>query len=242
VAGDGPDLPWLRWFVRRHKLDDRVRLLGELPNRRVKDLMQAADIFFLPSRREGIALSLFEAMACGVTVVGADVGGQRELLTAECGVLAPPGKEEAEVRQYEAIMAGLLADSGRRRVMGQAALARVSAHFRLEQMGDSVAALLGAAAEIHAAQPRPQPGLGLGRASAAQAVEQVRLTRLSEWLWAEAVGVHPSPGGRKNLDWRARLYRALYRWHEPYYHWYTQRGWTWLTPIREQVRRLLLRA
>ena len=66
VAGSGPDSEWLRSFVIEHGLHDRVRLLGEVPPEQVKALMQASDIFFLPSAREGIALSIYEAMACGL--------------------------------------------------------------------------------------------------------------------------------------------------------------------------------
>jgi glycosyltransferase involved in cell wall biosynthesis len=49
--------------------------------------MAATDIFFLPSQWEGIALTLFEAMAMQLVPVAADVGGQRELVTPDCGFL-----------------------------------------------------------------------------------------------------------------------------------------------------------
>ena len=73
-----------------------------------RDLLAAADMFFLPSEWEGIALSVYEALACGVPVVGADVGGQRELVTLECGVLIDRGTEEDEARQYATVLARLL--------------------------------------------------------------------------------------------------------------------------------------
>ncbi len=65
--------------------------VGALPNPRLRDLMAAADILFLPSAWEGIAQSIYEAMAAGLVVVGADVGGQRELVTPDCGYLLSPG-------------------------------------------------------------------------------------------------------------------------------------------------------
>ncbi|MGH8010772.1 MAG: glycosyltransferase family 4 protein, partial [Candidatus Binatia bacterium] len=100
VAGDGPELEWLRSFVHKHSLSDRVRLLGAVPNARIRELMMAADVFFLPSEWEGIALSIYEAMACGLPVVGADVGGQRELVTPECGILITRSDEKTEMRHY----------------------------------------------------------------------------------------------------------------------------------------------
>ena len=94
VAGDGPDFDWLKTFIHKNRLERQVRLLGALPNDDIRDLLAAADIFFLPSEWEGIALSVYEAMACGVPVVGADVSGQVELVTPECGVLIGRGSEE----------------------------------------------------------------------------------------------------------------------------------------------------
>ena len=81
AAGSGPDFSWLQSFVKSHNLDSQVRLLGAVPNPQVWELMCAADSFFLPSRWEGIALSIYEAMACGLPVVGARVGGQAESLS-----------------------------------------------------------------------------------------------------------------------------------------------------------------
>jgi glycosyltransferase involved in cell wall biosynthesis len=87
AVGDGPYLPWLRAFVRRKRLGRHVRCLGTQPNTRVQELMAVADLVFIPSTHEGISLAFYEALAAGVPVVGADVGGQRELVTPDCGVL-----------------------------------------------------------------------------------------------------------------------------------------------------------
>ena len=56
---------WLRQFVEQHDLRS-VRLLGAVSNQRVNELLKSADLFFLPSEWEGIALSIYEAMASGV--------------------------------------------------------------------------------------------------------------------------------------------------------------------------------
>ena len=95
IAGDGADLEWLRKFVSQHNMQEQIRLPGMVSSQRIKELMNAADIFFLPSKWEGISLAIYEAMAIGLPVVSAEVGGQRELLTPECGVLIRPGEESA---------------------------------------------------------------------------------------------------------------------------------------------------
>jgi glycosyltransferase involved in cell wall biosynthesis len=157
VAGDGEDFPWLENFVRRHGLAGRVSLLGAQSNDAVRDLMQAADVFFLPSRMEGIALALYEAMAMGLAVVGADVGGQRELVTPDCGVLARAGSEGAQARAYAQALAGLIGDAAQRRRLGEAARRRVIDRFPLDRMGQAMEELLRQACDLKTRQPRPRP-------------------------------------------------------------------------------------
>lgn len=197
VAGDGPDRGWLETYIRTHKLRDCVRLLGNIPNRRVRELLQASDLFFLPSEWEGISLAIYEAMACGIPVVGADVGGQRELVINGCGRLLPKADEATEIRQYTETLAKLMTDVEARRAMGQQARARICQHFPLNQMGERMVALLRRAVELHATSPRPIVPLALGRACAVQAVEYARLWEVSEKLWAEreqSRGTASNPG------------------------------------------------
>ena len=56
--------------------------VGAVSPARMSELMAAADICFLPSTHEGVALTLYEAMAHEAVFVGADVGGQREVADA----------------------------------------------------------------------------------------------------------------------------------------------------------------
>lgn len=67
-----------------------------------------ADIFLLPSSNEGIALVLYEAMAAGMLVMATDVGGQKELIRTNTGILLPnlnsvSGSASFIVRQLQAI-------------------------------------------------------------------------------------------------------------------------------------------
>lgn len=172
VVGDGPDMPWMRRFVRRHRLEPRVRLLGAQPSARVRELMAAGDLFLLPSENEGISLALYEAMAMGLVPVAAEVGGQRELATPECGVLIPTQGDQAA--QYVAALAALLTDSRRRVLMAAAARARVVALFDEQQMLDRMLALFTHAEAMARDLPRPVVDPGVGRASAELAIEYYR--------------------------------------------------------------------
>ncbi len=154
VAGYGEDEAWLKAFLVQHELQDRVRMLGAVPSDDMPSLMSAADIFFLPSLWEGIALTLFEAMAMELAIVGTDVGGQRELVTPECGLLITPGPDELEAAEYTRVLAELLRDPPRVRAMGAAGRKRITEHFPLQQMGDRVVALLALAQEWKQRAPR----------------------------------------------------------------------------------------
>ncbi len=157
AVGDGSFKPWLDEFIAQNQLQDRVRLLGALPLEQVRDLMAAGDIVFLPSENEGIALTLYEGMASGLVPVGADVGGQRELVTPECGLLLPRSSEDDEAARYAAVLADLVQNPEKRRQMGQSSLERVISQFSLEKMGERMDALLGEAGRLRRQAPR-EPG------------------------------------------------------------------------------------
>ncbi len=105
----------------------------------VRDVYAAADIVILTSRSEGISLAVYEAMAMGVPVVASDVGGHRELLTADTGRLVALGADDHDdIVRFAAALEPLLADVALRRRLGAAARARVTGGFTLSDMGDGL--------------------------------------------------------------------------------------------------------
>ncbi len=75
-------------------LDDRLRMLGYRTD--VAALLAAADIFTLPSRFEGLPMSVIEAMLTGLPVVATNVRGPAEqVIDGETGILVPPGDAAA---------------------------------------------------------------------------------------------------------------------------------------------------
>jgi glycosyltransferase involved in cell wall biosynthesis len=185
VAGDGPDMPWLRQFVAEHGLQNRVKLLGAIPQDQMRELLSASDIFFLPSQWEGIALSIYEAMAMGLAIVGADVGGQRELVTPACGVLTRRADHETEAAAYTRVLGELLADPARVREMGHAGMARVQEGFVPSVLGDRLEAIFERAKSLRINQPRPMVTREFGRELACRGVEYIRAFTLAESLWHE---------------------------------------------------------
>lgn len=174
VAGDGPDRKALEQRAEQYGLNGVIRFLGAVPNDRVRALMRMSDILFLPSAWEGISLTVYEAMASGLAVVGAAVGGQAELVTEGSGLLIQRSDPATEARQYAGALHSLIADPASCARLKHAARARVEQQFSLACMGDRMVSLLAAAARLHRDNPRLPIAHGLGRSTALEALEMHR--------------------------------------------------------------------
>jgi glycosyltransferase involved in cell wall biosynthesis/tetratricopeptide (TPR) repeat protein len=201
VAGDGPDFPWLKEFVERERLK-QVRLLGALSNDEMAELFAVSDIFFLPSQWEGISLAVYEAMAMEVVPVVADVGGQRELVTPECGMLVRRGPNEQA--DYANALQKLLKSPELRQRMASAARERVSREFNLKELGSRVNETLEAARNAMGAGPRQEvPSTALATLHATEALEQVRSVIYAEQLIRDHNRLVPY--ARHSVEWQAFL-------------------------------------
>ncbi len=95
LAGEGPLRGGMAAAIAAGGISERVEFLGHVTPRRLAEAMQAADVLCLPSVSEGWPNVVMEAMACGTPVVGANVGGVREQITAdETGMLCDPGSAD----------------------------------------------------------------------------------------------------------------------------------------------------
>ena len=64
---------------------DRVKCLGQRSD--IDDLISQADILVLSSHFEALPLSLIEGMRAGLPTIGSDVGGIREIITPDVGIV-----------------------------------------------------------------------------------------------------------------------------------------------------------
>jgi glycosyltransferase involved in cell wall biosynthesis len=127
IVGEGPDRPELEAEIRRLEIGDNVQLLGE--RRDVLELLADADVFVLSSASEGMPVSVLEAMAAGLPVVGSRVGGVPELVVdGETGLLVEPGDPD----ELAAAIDRLLADPQLRRRLAETGRARAQGRFALE--------------------------------------------------------------------------------------------------------------
>jgi len=83
-VGDGRHRPEMERLSTKLGLGERVRFLGHLPaGKRVREELENADLFLLPSRTEGLPRALIEAMAQSLPAIATTVGGIPELLPAK---------------------------------------------------------------------------------------------------------------------------------------------------------------
>lgn len=118
VAASGRYARRLRALVAASGVEDRVTITGSVAPERVALWLNAADVFVLPSEREGSPNALREALACGCPAVAADVGDVRQVLTSAVGVIVVDGRD---VQQWVAAVREALAASWDRRAIRAAA-------------------------------------------------------------------------------------------------------------------------
>ena len=87
IVGDGPLLEQLKAKVEKEHLDN-VYFTGS--RRDVEDIIPSCDLLVLPSLSESFGLVLIEALACGKPVIGSNVGGIKEIITEDVGLLINP--------------------------------------------------------------------------------------------------------------------------------------------------------
>jgi len=110
--------------AREPDLAGRIRFLGYRQD--MPDLMRAADIFTLPSHREGMPRSIIEAMLSGLPVVATDIRGSREEVVAgKTGLLVPVHDPDA----LAGALQSLASDASLRARFGQAGLDRARALY-----------------------------------------------------------------------------------------------------------------
>jgi glycosyltransferase involved in cell wall biosynthesis len=128
LAGNGPD---------RAELEargvERVRFLGRSAD--LTAVYAAADLLVIPSRSEGMSITMLEAMARGRSIVSTDVGGAREAIGTDAGTVVPAEDPSALA---DALVARLL-DSELTDREGAAARRRVETSFDIGSATEALA-------------------------------------------------------------------------------------------------------
>ena len=136
LVGAGTEEDRIRRLVFDMGLHDRVIFTGFLENpARVYPVL---DLYVSASQKEGLPLSLVEAMCGGLAVVATDVPGHRDVVIhGETGLLVPPNDSAA----LADAIAELITDPDRRKAMGEAGRRRAFEEFGIRLMVDATAAI-----------------------------------------------------------------------------------------------------
>lgn len=129
IAGDGPLKNSLFQLREELKLKDNVQFLG---NRRdIPELLKVFDVFALSSIKEGLPITILEAMASGLPVVATDVDGNPEVvINNNTGYIVPPKNPKLLAEK----IIKLLLNGETRRKMGQNSRERVEREFSFDKM------------------------------------------------------------------------------------------------------------
>jgi len=82
------------------KLDNAVKVIGFIKDEELVAHYQMADMFIMPSRKEGFGIVFIEAMACGLPVIAGNIDGSVDaLMNGELGTLIDPRSKEEITRE-----------------------------------------------------------------------------------------------------------------------------------------------
>lgn len=82
IFGEGPERTLYEKIIADKNLGSAVCLLGEKKN--ASQYLKAFDLFVLPSKYEGLSITLLEALHAQGSILVSDVGGAKEILPSEC--------------------------------------------------------------------------------------------------------------------------------------------------------------
>ncbi len=129
IVGRGPHHHQLQAQAKSLKLQAHVRFEDIV--HQTANLLPAFDIFVMPSRQEGLGLSVMEAQACGLPVIASQVGGLVDLIEdGQTGFFVPAQDSRALGQKIIQV----LQNPVQARQVGLAAREHIVRHFSLEQM------------------------------------------------------------------------------------------------------------
>jgi glycosyltransferase involved in cell wall biosynthesis len=128
IIGDGEIKHQLKLKAEEFGITDKVNFLGYRSD--ISTMLCDYDIYLFTSHREGLSVSIIEAMAAGLPIVATNVGGTREQLESKSGLIA----ESRDIVKLTSLVKELLDDPNLRRELGQNALKRALFWFSESKM------------------------------------------------------------------------------------------------------------
>ena len=105
LIGDGPLFDEVQAKIINDGIEERVNMTGALEREQIIKNLGNSDFFLFPSKGEGVSLSMLEALAAGLPIVGFDVMGVRNLIVDQkTGILVKEQNADEFVKGMEAVI------------------------------------------------------------------------------------------------------------------------------------------
>ena len=99
IAGDGNLLEKMKSKANSMGLNGNIKFIGNVAE--TAPVYSASDLTINCSIKEGLALTSYESLSMGVPVISSDVGGQKELINDEVGIIVPLHQDEEDIREFK---------------------------------------------------------------------------------------------------------------------------------------------
>lgn len=134
IVGEGPERSNLEAQIKELKMEDHIKLNGR--KKEIPQILKAADIFVLPSRREAFGLVILEAMISKLPVIASRTGGIPEIIeSGKNGFLTEP-EDSASLEKF---MKNLITSLEKRATIGAAGFKTVTEKFSATKMAQEYA-------------------------------------------------------------------------------------------------------
>ena len=136
IIGDGEERAALTEQAHAHELKEKVHFTGQLAD--ASKYLNAFDVLFLPSQKEGVPYVILEAGAAGVAVLASNVGGIPEVIEDQKNGFI---RDSKDVAGFVDALTILTHDIDTRTRFGRALQTTVTEQYTLTRMLDETTAL-----------------------------------------------------------------------------------------------------
>lgn len=118
IAGTGSREKTVRKIIKSRNLDNYTKILGRIPREKVRELLNNADIFCLPTLKEPGGTAILEAMSCCLPVITTNYGGPSFTVHKDCGILIEPTNVATYINELADKLEFLINHPDKRRELG----------------------------------------------------------------------------------------------------------------------------
>lgn len=138
IVGKGELEKTIKSKIIKHRLENKIMLIGHVNYKKLIEIYQNATIFLLPSHYEGLPTVLLEAMSCGLPVVATAIGGCLDVIRdGYNGLIVPPRSPE---KMFRAITM-LLDDRKLMKMLGDNARKTIEEKYTWGKITDRIEAI-----------------------------------------------------------------------------------------------------